>query len=233
MEPWAAPLGRPDYPVPVAPIRVYLEVTDKKSLAVALDWPGWCRSARDKQAALETLAAYARRYAAVAQRSEISFPVEPSFEVVDTLTGDATTAFGAPSQLGPGDRDEPTPTRRETYLKLLQACWAELDGMVASSPASLRKGPRGGGRDRDKMLAHVVEAEAGYARYVGLKTQAPSMDKSAIQAHRKALLEGLQLTGSSTTGPDGKKRWPFAYAVRRIAWHALDHAWEMEDRRDP
>ena len=21
-----------------------------------------------------------------------------------------------------------------------------------------------------------------------------------------------------------------AYAIRRIAWHALDHAWEMEDR---
>ncbi|HKA98202.1 MAG TPA: hypothetical protein VKD66_18215 [Streptosporangiaceae bacterium] len=27
--------------------------------------------------------------------------------------------------------------------------------------------------------------------------------------------------------------WPARYAARRIAWHALDHAWEMEDRSEP
>jgi hypothetical protein len=26
------------------------------------------------------------------------------------------------------------------------------------------------------------------------------------------------------------KRWPPRYAARRIAWHVLDHAWEIEDR---
>ena len=25
--------------------------------------------------------------------------------------------------------------------------------------------------------------------------------------------------------------WTTAYAARRIAWHVLDHAWEMQDRR--
>ena len=34
---------------------------------------------------------------------------------------------------------------------------------------------------------------------------------------------------SDGTPPDGGK-WPPRYAARRIAWHALDHAWEIEDR---
>jgi hypothetical protein len=29
------------------------------------------------------------------------------------------------------------------------------------------------------------------------------------------------------------KGWPPRYAARRIAWHALDHAWEIEDRSEP
>ena len=29
------------------------------------------------------------------------------------------------------------------------------------------------------------------------------------------------------------KKWPPRYAARRIAWHAIDHAWEIEDRTDP
>ncbi|MEY2437652.1 MAG: hypothetical protein QOF97_2488, partial [Acidimicrobiaceae bacterium] len=30
--------------------------------------------------------------------------------------------------------------------------------------------------------------------------------------------------------PDLPKGWAYRYAARRIAWHALDHAWEMQDR---
>jgi len=37
------------------------------------------------------------------------------------------------------------------------------------------------------------------------------------------------------TGPEAPlkapdRSWPPRYAARRIAWHALDHAWEIEDR---
>jgi hypothetical protein len=31
-------------------------------------------------------------------------------------------------------------------------------------------------------------------------------------------------------GPRGGERWPALFAIRRSAWHALDHAWEIEDR---
>jgi hypothetical protein len=30
--------------------------------------------------------------------------------------------------------------------------------------------------------------------------------------------------------PPAEKGWPTPYAARRIAWHVLDHAWEMQDR---
>jgi hypothetical protein len=33
--------------------------------------------------------------------------------------------------------------------------------------------------------------------------------------------------------PPVPKGWPPRYAARRIAWHALDHAWEIEDRSEP
>jgi hypothetical protein len=39
------------------------------------------------------------------------------------------------------------------------------------------------------------------------------------------------LSRPSDGGPLAEKGWPARYAARRIAWHALDHAWEMEDRR--
>jgi len=81
-------------------------------------------------------------------------------------------------------------------------------------PQELRKGPRGGGRDRDKMYTHVLDAELAYASAMGLKLKAPD---------RNALLAALRK-------PSPDARWPVAYTIRRIAWHALDHAWEMEDR---
>ena len=36
-------------------VDVYIETGQKRALAVALDWPGWCRSGRDDSSALEAL----------------------------------------------------------------------------------------------------------------------------------------------------------------------------------
>jgi hypothetical protein len=48
-----------------AQTEVYLEVGQKKIFAGALDWPGWCRSGRDEEAALATLVEYAPRYSKI------------------------------------------------------------------------------------------------------------------------------------------------------------------------
>jgi len=41
------------------------------------------------------------------------------------------------------------------------------------TPAELRKGPRGGGRDRDKIVGHVNESDWYYAREIGLQLRQP------------------------------------------------------------
>jgi hypothetical protein len=107
-----------------------------------------------------------------------------------------------------------------------------LDRVAAGAPAKLRKGPRGGGRDRDAVVTHVLDAEASYARKLGLRFRPPAPgDKKAIAEAREAILGVLRRTSSGV--PPGEKGWPPRYAARRIAWHVLDHAWEIEDKSEP
>lgn len=213
---------------------VYLELGKQRVFASALDWPGWCRSAKDEAGALEALAAYAPRYAAVAKTAAVPFPMVTAqdFEVVERVRGSATTDFGAPGE--PAARDSRPITAKDAarLAALLSASWMVFDRVVAKSPASLRKGPRGGGRDRDAMVEHVLAAEASYARKLGTRVEPPERgDTRAVSAERRAIIEALR-AAASKKGP-ADKRWPGPYVVRRMAWHVLDHAWEMEDRRQP
>src|SRR5271165_5552790 len=86
---------------------VYLEIGAKRVFACALDWPGWARSGRNELDACETLASYADRYAVAAARAGVAFPGPggTSFEVVERLSGDATTDFGAPGMVPTHDAD--------------------------------------------------------------------------------------------------------------------------------
>ncbi len=56
-------------------------------------------------------------------------------------------------------------------------------------------------------------------------------DTAAIDELRAAMLDVL--SRSSPGEPVVEKGWRPRYAARRIAWHVLDHAWEIEDRSDP
>ena len=62
--------------------------------------------------------------------------------------------------------------QRERLASLVEAAWTVLDRVVAKAPEALRKGPRGGGRDRDKIVDHVLGAEVGYAHQIGVKVRA-------------------------------------------------------------
>jgi hypothetical protein len=107
-----------------------------------------------------------------------------------------------------------------------------FDRVAAAAPAALRKGPRGGGRDRDQVIDHVLGAEASYARKLGVTHRPPARDNApAIAALRNDIVTVLEApSDGSARVPTG---WPPRYAARRIAWHVLDHTWEMEDRSDP
>jgi hypothetical protein len=206
--------------------KVYVEVGSKRVFACALDWPGWCRSGKTEELALEALAAYASRYAGVPAEAGIRFPGSAGgFYVVERLLGGPGTDFGIPEKPATADERPLTAEQARRLADLVVASWALFERVAAGAPASLRKGPRGGGRDRDKMVAHVVEAEAAYARMMGIR-----LPKAEAQVVRDAIVEALR---SARRGvPMKEKGWLPRYAARRVAWHVLDHAWEMEDRSE-
>lgn len=210
------------------PTAVYIEAGSKRVFACALDWPGWCRSGKDEAQALASLAAYAPRYAAVAKEAGLPFPASAnSLEVAERVKGTATTDFGAPDRESAHDRDPLSKQEANRLADLLGASWKIFDRVVAHAPAELRKGPRGGSRDRDEVVEHVASAEAAYAHKQGVRLPPPK-DKAGVAAMRRALLDALR----RSVGPQhvAERGWPARYAARREAWHVLDHAWEIEDR---
>ncbi|HEX2275133.1 MAG TPA: hypothetical protein VHG90_14795 [Acidimicrobiales bacterium] len=216
---------------PGTPTAVYVESGRRRVFAGALDWPGWCRSGKGEEAALEALAAYASRYSPVAAEAGIPFPGDAAqaFDVVERLPGGATTDFGAPQAVAQADRRPLSEAEAERHSALVVAAWAVFDRVVATAPAELRKGPRGGGRDRDAIVDHVLGAEASYARTLGVRHRQPARDDTAaVSALRDAIAAALRTPSSGE--PLTPKGWPPRYAARRIAWHVLDHAWEIEDK---
>jgi hypothetical protein len=216
-------------------VAVAVEAASRKAFATAVDWPGWSRSGKTPELALEALAASAPRYAAVAELAGEPFPSgvrAGSFEVVEEAEGGSGTEFGVPSRVTDADRRPVSASGADRLRRLVAAAWDTFDRVAAHAPAELRKGPRGGGRDRDKMIGHVVEADYAYAREIGLRLKPTSVgDRPAIESVRAAILEviGAPSDGSPIAG----RRWTPRYAASRIAWHSLDHAWEMEDRSEP
>lgn len=192
---------------PAAVTDVVLETGPRWVWASAVDHPGWCRRGKGEEAALEELLAYAERYGRV-----VDGLTPGPLRVVARLTGPPLNEW-APSVPAPGEDAPPT----VEHLVALERCWVVFDRAVAAASEQLRKGPRGGGRDRDGIVEHVREAERSYGRKAGVRV--PPRTPWAEQ--RTALREALV----GQAGP-----WPPRYAVRRIAWHVLDHAWEIEDK---
>ncbi|MBA2721050.1 MAG: hypothetical protein H0U52_17675 [Chloroflexi bacterium] len=217
------------------PIIVTIEHAAKKTFASAADWPGWSRSGKTEELALEALAAYAPRYAPVAEAENRRFAADVAvedLEVVERQEGKGGTEFGVPSH--PTDHDaRPTDAADANRVAgLVEAAWTLFDGVAAAAPEELRKGPRGGGRNTSKVVAHVMEADRAYAGEIGIKVSefAPD-DHAAIRTMRAAMLDVIRAARDGK--PLAGKRWPARYAAHRIAWHALDHAWEIEDKSEP
>jgi hypothetical protein len=225
------------------PIDVYLEIGDKRTFAGALDWPGWCRSGRDEASALQALAEYGPRYARVLSTNrktkEFEFQAPEtasSFVVIERIKGDTTTDFGAPGQVPKSDSESVNEVELARLEAILKACWRAFDAAVKSAEGkNLRKGPRGGGRELDGVLRHVLGADGGYLSSLGWKVaQDEAADlREELKRTRKAILQGLKAAAHGEIperGPRGGIRWKPRYFVRRSAWHVLDHAWEIEDR---
>jgi hypothetical protein len=220
-------------------VPVYLEVGAKRTFAGAIDWPGWCRSGRDEAAALAALLAYGGRYQRAIRSARLGFSVPKSvgdLKVVERLKGSTTTAFGAPAAAPKADSQKLSGEALERHRKLLEACWSTFDETVRGARGGeLRTGPRGGGRNLNKIVEHVVGGEEAYLSRLGWSFKPPAGADAAgeMSALRDAVLEGLTASAAGKIprkGPRGGVRWWPRYFVRRAAWHVLDHAWEIEDR---
>lgn len=220
-------------------IDVYLEIGAKRAFAGAIDWPGWCRIGRDEESALQALVDSGPRYADVLHAAKMAFqaPADTSaLVVVERLEGNTTTDFGAPDIAPVSDARPVDDAELQRLQKLLKAYWKAFDAAThAASGKQLRKGPRGGGRELEAIVQHVLGAEQGYLARLAWKRpkgQAANLDEE-LEATRKAVLEGLAAAARGETpkrGPRGGVIWSPRYFVRRLGWHALDHLWEIEDR---
>jgi hypothetical protein len=218
-------------------IDVYLEVGGRRVMAVALDWPGWCRVGKDEAAALGALLEYGPRYARVLRPARLGFraPAEvAAFQVVERLKGNATTDYGVPGLVPPGDSEPIDDAGLRRLQRILQACWQAFDAAVDQAAGrTLRTGPRGGGRKLAGIAEHVYGAETGYLSQLGGKLAPSEAGLASPEPVRRAILETMRSSAHGEVaplGPRGGKRWPPRYFARREAWHVLDHLWEIEDR---
>jgi hypothetical protein len=213
------------------PVRVTIEAAARRTFAVATDWPGWSRRGRTEADALANLAAAADRYADIAAVAGVPLPPagDRIYEVVERVTGNAGTDFGVPGQVTAEERRPVDAAEADRAVRLLAAAWESFDRIAVAAPEELRKGPRGGGRDRSRIVAHVVESDQYYARELGLRLKAfDPGDRIAHAALREAMLEILRRPSDGQ--PLAGRKWPHRHARNYIAWHALDHAWEILDR---
>jgi hypothetical protein len=220
-------------------IEVYLEVGSRKTFACATDWPGWCRSGKGEEEALEALADHATRYASAMRRSGVALTAPRGVDelvVQSRLTGNATTDFGAPAITPAVDEQPIGDAELDRLRRILEASWKQFDAAVREGQGrQLRLGPRGGGRSLEKIIDHVAEAEGGYVRQLGSRPLAPPhKDRStATRQAREHALAALSALAKGDTPPNPssvRHPWTPRFFVRRASWHVLDHAWEIEDR---
>ncbi len=220
-------------------VEIYLEIGKKRTFAGALDWPGWSRSGRDEEFALQSLLIYGPRYSRVLHPAGIYFqaPSDASaFRIVERLDGNATTDFGAPDASPSVDATPVNEVELHRLTALLEACWIAFDhALKANKDKELSKGPRGGGRELEGIFQHVINSESAYLSKIGGKFKMVDEDDSEreLRRIRPVIMDTLAAAVHGelpTHGPRGGSYWTPRYFVRRSAWHVLDHTWEIEDR---
>lgn len=219
-------------------VGVLIEIGSKRTFASAAAWPGWARGARDEEEALDAMFAYGSRFASAIEGTGVRFSAPQrlgSLDVVERVPGNATTDFGAPDAAFETDAAAIPASSWHRQRRVLGACWAAFDrSVIAAQGVELRKGPRGGGRELDAIVAHVVDAEVSYLRTLtGSGVRLDDDRWTSRGRERDAVLEGLDRARAGdlpSRGPRGGERWAPRRFLRRAAWHVLDHAWEIEDR---
>ena len=218
------------------PVRTVIEhgPKEKKSVAFSIDWPGWSRGAKTPELALETLESYRERYRPVASLAGMGaeFKAAGPLEIVEDRIGPGSTDFWGISYAASSTEHDPMgDAALERGITLLRACWEYFDGVAARVSPEMRKGPRGGGRDRDRIIRHVIRTESeDFAKQVGLRIpEEAALSPEGLLQHRKDYVAAMRAYNAGEVARR-MRSWTLAFLIRHSAYHTLDHAWEMEDK---
>jgi len=217
-------------------MRITLEIgpKGKKVVAVAPDWPGLERGAKTEATAVERLQAYMPRYSQVVGLAGLNadFDTVQNIDVVEHYPGTGSTDFwGISFAFSSIDEQDMSADELERELKLMQACWVFFDSVRGRVSAEMQKGPRGGGRDRDRIVHHTFAAEKDWASGVGVLTPDGAMlTDEGLTVHREAYCQAIRDYHAEGKRAGSRAKWPLRYLIRHTAFHTLDHAWEMEDK---
>jgi hypothetical protein len=206
----------------------------KRAVAFSLDWPGWSRGAKTAEAALDTLESYRERYLPVAELAGMAceFDAAGPLKVVEDKIGAPSTDFWSISFSPSAAEQEPmSEATLERGITLLRACWAFFDGVAARVSSEMRKGPRGGGRDRDQIIRHAIRTESeDFAKQVGLRIpEGAALTPDGLRQHRESYVAAMRAYNAGEI-ERRMRSWNLPFLIRHSAFHALDHAWEMEDK---
>jgi hypothetical protein len=212
-------------------LEIVIERGKKKAVAYAPSWPGLSRGASSIDGALEKLANYADRYRGVAALAGLSgeFPSTPTFKIVEEVPGRGMTDFwGISFAPSTGEQGQMSEEECERKLAILRACWKYFDRVAARVSAELKKGPRGGGRDRDQIIRHIFANERDWAKLLALDLPEDAMLTAKGRAkHRNAYVRAIRQYNAAGKSA---RSWRLQFLLRHTAYHVMDHAWEMEDK---
>ncbi len=207
---------------------------EKRSVAFAIDWPGWSRGAKSPELALETLESYRERYRPVTRLAGIvpEFDGAGALEVVEDKVGTGSTDFwGISFSPCAFEVDPMGEAELERGITLLRVCWAFFDTVAARVSPEMRKGPRGGGRDRDEIIRHTIRVETeDFAKKVGLRIpEGAALTPVGLRHHRETYVAAMRAYNAGKV-ERRMRSWTLPFLIRHSAFHTLDHAWEMEDK---
>ena len=218
------------------PVRTVVErgPKGKQAVAFALEWAGWSRGAKSPELALEVLESYRDRYRRVTELAGMAaeFDASGPLEVMEDRVGTGSVDFWGISFSPSATEHEPMDDARlERGITLLRACWEFFDDVAARVSPEMRKGPRGGGRDRDRIIRHTIRTESeDFAKQVGLRIpEEGALAPAALSEYREAYVAAMRACRAGDAMPQ-MKPGRLAYLIRHSAFHTLDHAWEMEDK---
>jgi hypothetical protein len=159
------------------------------------------------------------------------FDAAGPLDVVEDRVGAGSTDFWGIS-FSPSDLEhEPmTDTEIDRKVELLRASWGFFDAVASRVSAEMRKGPRGGGRNRDEIIRHTIRTESeDFAKRLGLRVpEGGALTPKGLRDYRESFVATMR---EYNAGEAARMRsWNLPFLIRHSAFHTMDHAWEMQDK---